>query len=91
MKFIDQVHAFYNAECIIGLHGGGFANIVFCKPKTKIIELKGLYSGNPIENLAKKNNLNYSSIAVEADQNRPNQQGGIHIPINNLAKLVENF
>ena len=91
LKFIDQVHAFYNAECIIGLHGGGFANIVFCKPKTKIIELKGLHSGNPIENLAKKNNLNYSSIAVEADQNKPNQQGGIHIPINNLTKLVENF
>ena len=62
LNFTDQVIYFYNDEYIIGFHGGGFANIVFCKPKTKIIELRGIHSGNPIENLAKKNDLNYTSI-----------------------------
>jgi len=91
LDFIDQVQLFYNAKYIIGLHGGGFANIVFCKPKTNIIELRGKYSGNPIENLAKKNELNYNSIIVDAKQSFPNQQGSIHIPIGKLEELIKNF
>ena len=91
MKFIDQVKLFNEAECVVGLHGGGFANIVFCEPKTKIIELKSTYSGNPIENLAKKNNLIYSSINVSPKQGLANQQGSIYIPIKSLSSLIENF
>ncbi len=91
LKFIDQVQLFYKAKCIVGLHGAGFANIVFCNPKTKIIELRGMHSGKQYENLAKTNDLNYASITVEAKQNFPNQQGSIHIPIDSLARLLENF
>ena len=93
-KFKNQVDLFHNAECIVGLHGAGFGNIVFCKPGTKIIELKSLTSGDAIKNLAKKNDLNYSSIAVEAKEiykyDFVNQQGSIQIPINNLIKALEN-
>jgi capsular polysaccharide biosynthesis protein len=35
----EQVALFYNAECVIGSHGAGFTNIIFCKPDTQIIEL----------------------------------------------------
>ena len=93
-KFDDQVELFHNVECIVGLHGGGFANLAFCKPETKVIELRSSNAGTPIENLAKKNNLNYNSIIVEAKQiekfNFPNQQGSIQIPINSLIKVLEN-
>ena len=93
-KFIDQVNLFYNAECVVGLHGAGFANIVFCESGTKIIELKSLTAANAIKNLAQKNNLNYISIAAQAkkiyDFEFPNQQGSIHIPINRLSKVIEN-
>jgi len=93
LKFIDQVQLFANAKSIIGLHGGGFANIAFCKAQTKIIELRSSDSGTPIENLALKNNLNYNSVTVEAKKiNKsefPNQQGSIHISINNLSKIIE--
>tara|TARA_Y100000590_G_C15564866_1_gene956224 strand:- start:15 stop:1142 length:1128 start_codon:yes stop_codon:yes gene_type:complete len=93
-NFAEQVELFNNAEYIVGLHGGGFANLAFCKPETRVIELKGATAGTPIENLAKKNDLNYSSISVEAKQiekyNAPNQQGSIHVPINNLIKELEN-
>ena len=94
IKFIDQVKLFNNAECIVGLHGGGFANLAFCKPETKVIELNSMDAGTPIENLAKKNDLNYNCISVKAKQikkyNFPNQQGSIEIPINDLIRLVEN-
>ena len=93
-KFRDQVDLFHNAECIVGLHGGGFANLVFCKPGTQVVELKNANAGTPIEDLARKNGLNYSSVAVEAKQiekfNVPNQQGSIQIPINSLIKEIEN-
>ncbi|MDA9676730.1 glycosyltransferase family 61 protein [bacterium] len=93
-SFLDQVNLFNNAECIVGLHGGGFANTVFCRPETKIIELKSSTAGVPIENLAKKNNLNYKSIEVKAKQienfDYPNQQGAIQIPINELSKVLKN-
>ena len=92
-NFKDQVNLFYNAECIIGLHGGGFGNIVFCEPKTKIIELKNKSSGNAIKNLAEKNDLNYISIEAKAKKiyefEFPNQQGSIHIPISSLIKVIE--
>ena len=93
MKFSEQVDLFHNAECVVGLHGGGFGNIVFCKPKTKIIELKSVSAAHAIENLAKKNDLNYISIEAKAKKiyefEFPNQQGSIHIPISSLIKAIE--
>jgi capsular polysaccharide biosynthesis protein len=35
----DQALLFNNAKIIIGPHGSGFANLIFAKPKTKIIEI----------------------------------------------------
>lgn len=39
LSFDEQALLFANAEYIIGAHGAGFANMVFCKPGTRIIEL----------------------------------------------------
>ena len=93
-KFKMQVDLFQNAECIVGLHGAGFGNVVFCETKTKIIELKSTTSANAIKNLSKANNLNYVSIESEAqkiyDFEFPNQQGSIEIPISALKKAIEN-
>ena len=90
IDFKKQIDLFYNAECIIGLHGAGLANVVFCRSGTRVIELQSTYAGPMYENLAKKNDLNYSSIAVEAQQSSPNQQGNIKVPINSLKKILEN-
>ncbi len=92
-NFLDQINLFYHAECIVGLHGGGFGNIVFCKPGTKIIELKSLTSGDAIKNLATKNNLNYFSIEAKSEEiysfEFPNQQGSIKIPITSLNDMLK--
>lgn len=39
MTFMEQVYVFNNASVIIGPHGAGFTNIMFCKQPCQIIEL----------------------------------------------------
>ena len=94
IKFIEQVDLFYNADCIVGLHGAGFANTVFCKPRTKVIEFRSSNAGPVIVNLAKTNNLNYHSITRDVtpihQYGFPNQQGSIDIPIIQLSEMLKN-
>lgn len=39
LTLVEQIQYFANAEVILSQHGAGLANIAFCKPKTKIIEI----------------------------------------------------
>ena len=91
LSFIDQIYYFNNADYIVGLHGGGFANMAFCKPETKILEFRMEKAGTVIENLAKKNNLNYDSIILKLDDpNYDKQSGHIKIPLNMVKEKVKN-
>lgn len=60
MSFVDQVTLFNNARIIVSPHGAGLANLVFCDPGTKIIEIfsEG-WIGTMYWDLAKKLDLNY--------------------------------
>ncbi len=39
LSLIEQAHLFRQAEVVMGPHGSGFSNLVFCEPGTKVIEL----------------------------------------------------
>lgn len=39
MSLLEQIQLFANAEIVIGPHGAGMANILFCDPGTKVVEL----------------------------------------------------
>ncbi len=39
LPFPKQVALFANADVIIGTHGAGLANVVFCKPNSQVVEL----------------------------------------------------
>jgi hypothetical protein len=51
LTLAEQIAWFANAESIIGEHGGGFTNLVWCRPGTKVLELcadnfrNGCYEG----------------------------------------------
>ena len=88
LSFIDQTKLFYNASEIVGLHGAGFANLIFCKPGTKILELKS-DTAEVLRNLAKKVNLTHEDLSVEPSKHsNNNQQGIITIPLNLLEKKI---
>jgi len=91
LPFMDQVHYFNNADCVIGLHGGGFANLSFCRPGTKVIEFRMEKTGIVIENLAKKNNLNFNSIILKLEDPKYDKQSGhIKIPLSTLKEKIGN-
>ena len=39
LSILDQISLFNSSKLILGLHGAGFANIIFCKKNTKIFEI----------------------------------------------------
>jgi hypothetical protein len=51
LGFAEQIAWFANAEIIVGEHGGGFSNLVWCRSGTKVLELcadnflNGCYEG----------------------------------------------
>jgi len=71
MSFVDQINLFNNASQIIGLHGAGFANLIFCRPQTNVLELKPITAGPVCGNLAKNNNLNYNIAKKVATEGLP--------------------
>ncbi len=87
--FQDQVSLFNNCSFVIGLHGAGFSNLIFCNKGVKILELRNNKKNKAIQSLSKKCNLNYLSLE-NSDKNviYSSQQGNISI---NMMKLKEMF
>lgn len=89
-SFADQVSMFYNADFIAGLHGAGFANIVFCRSGTNVLEFRSDTAGDVIRNMAVKNNLFYKDIIVKPKTiNYNDQSGDLLINISNLEKKLK--
>lgn len=56
----DQVALFNSASVIIGVHGGGLSNFVFCRPGTKVLEIYPDQYIRPIFlDIAEKSGLEY--------------------------------
>ncbi len=90
LSFVDQALTFYNADIIVGLHGAGFANIIFCKPNTKILELKANPFDKVIKSLANNNKLSHDSISLKGEEIKNyNQYGHIKISIDQLDKRIK--
>lgn len=78
LNFKKQISIFNNAEIIVGPHGAGFANLVFCKKNTKVIELRPKNHPNRVyERVSGINKLNYKLIKLKHIKN--NKKGDIFL------------
>ncbi len=87
-SFREQVKMFNSAKFIVGLHGAGFANLVFSKPNTKVIELTSKYGGNVLQYLGKRCHLNYKKIVDTSSQSFKHQDNPIKIDLKKLKKFI---
>ena len=86
-NFKDQINIFNKAKIIIGPHGAGFANLIFCKKKTKIIEIKTFNHTNELyKRISKINKLEYKSIKLKKIKN--NKEGDIYLSKELLKKYI---
>jgi hypothetical protein len=89
LDFIEQVYLFYNANCIFGLHGAGFSNLIFCKKNTKIIEVKPYGATTIYKNLAKKCRLNYFGLEIKPiSKSIGLNYGRIFLPLKKIKNLI---
>ena len=88
MNFFKQVYLFWNADFIISTHGAALANLVFCKPNTKIIEMKPeKQPGNYYKKISKINKLKYKCIKIKEEKD--NLRGDLFISLGDLKKSIK--
>jgi len=87
MNFFKQVYLFSNADFIISAHGAALANLVFCKHKTKIIEIKPeTQPGDYFKKISEINKLKYLCLKNKVQKN--NLKGDMIVSLNDLQKLI---
>jgi hypothetical protein len=88
MSIRDQISLFQSAEFVISQHDAGMANLLFCEPGTKIIEL--MPSGGMRTEfwvIAEKLDLVYAMQFCDVIEDK-RSQGGIAVDIDKLEALV---
>ncbi|MBD2753302.1 glycosyltransferase family 61 protein [Spirosoma validum] len=69
-----QIYILSKANTVIGVHGAALTNIIFCKEKTKIIELRS--NNHPPEffsEIAKTYNLNFCTVSIDPVKTKKNK------------------
>lgn len=88
-SFIDQIAIFNSAKIIVGNHGAGFANLVFCKKNTKIIEFVDKNTAKIFKKISKDLKLKYFSILGKRDGViKEDQNNNLEIDIYKLTKII---
>jgi capsular polysaccharide biosynthesis protein len=89
LQFEEQVSLFYGAQVVVGLHGAGFSNIIFCRDKISVVEImpNQTYQLKYFRNLCSGLDFNY----LQTDA-----QGGFYasdllIDIDAFVKAVSSF
>ncbi len=84
-SFLEQALIFNNAKLVIGLHGAGLTNILFCKKKTKVIEITLDSWPKVFKKLSKCLNLSYKKILANKYSNINNF---VILPKSKIKKLL---
>jgi capsular polysaccharide biosynthesis protein len=88
LTFVEQISLFNQSKIIIGAHGAGFANLSFCNPGTKIIEIRPANHPNKIyERISFINKLDYDLYSTIVEKNS-NSIGDINVNIDKLKFLI---
>jgi hypothetical protein len=69
MSFHEQIALFSQARNVIGLHGAGFANILFSPGLTAVCEIRSRnFTNDVFEKLAGALGVEYSTVEIDSDE-----------------------
>jgi len=90
LNFLEEIYLFKNSSYIVGAHGAGLANLTFCKPGTKVIEIRAKNHSNSLYGkLSEINNLDYNLIKVDTFEKTNQSKGDIFLDIKYLDKFFK--
>lgn len=102
MSIIEQITLFNNAEIIIGEHGAGLANVLFCNPTCKVIEL--FHHFVPIDfwyasSIAKASYIPINTLDIDVSFFKDCQQDGrklgyafnaqVNVPLDKIHEIIK--
>ncbi len=99
LDFFEQIYLFKNAKTIIGPHGASFANLIFCKPKTTVVEIlpethrnkqswKNISTSHS-QRISNILNLNYSRITTPEVIEQKKELGDIKFSIEEMDLVLK--
>lgn len=68
MSVAEQAAAFRSAKIVLGAHGAGLTNSIFCRPGTRVIELSGAYFARRSQffcDIADQRRLDYRLVLID--------------------------
>lgn len=92
MSLQDQIDLFRSAKIIIGPHGAGLVNLMFCPPGTKVLELFPdpiLYGGTCYWSLATAKGLDYTYLKCKTLM--PVSDADIIVPLEKIYSWLTNI
>lgn len=104
LTLTEQILLFNNADIVVGEHGAGLSNILFCKPGTQVIELFHDFVAMDFWYSSSLFNLKYipvNTMLINADFYKDCHQNNLrlargwsykaHIPLDQIYSLIENL
>jgi capsular polysaccharide biosynthesis protein len=89
LNFAKQIFLFCNAKFIISAHGAALTNLVFCRPGTKVLEIRPEnHPGKNYQRICKVNKLKYFLLKTEKINKINENKGDIYLSINRLEKKI---
>lgn len=89
LSVADQARLFANAEWIVGPHGSGFANLVFCARGAKVLEI---FSPAPVkdmyEYLARQAGCEYRSLFCLSRSSDPSDRRAVTVDLRALDEVL---
>jgi len=93
----ETIELFSRANLVVGTHGGGLTNTVFCPPTTKVVELMPVKDDTHLRpnfcpnicywHLVSSLNLNYRLVPMNHNVSNPI----LRVDINKIIKTIKNF
>ncbi|GJL53517.1 MAG: hypothetical protein NPIRA02_06490 [Nitrospirales bacterium] len=91
LSFVEQVRLFQEAEIVVSPHGSGLANLVFCSPGTKVLELFPARATDAYFRLCVDMNLTYRCLKTREHSPRPRVSDNFSINIDDVKEALDDM